>query len=70
MGNLLVKSWCKLGNADVAYILRLLSHALTGVVFCLLGYDAIFPASTNRLLTNTPYAAKLVGGHPGQNQTG
>ena len=33
MGNLLVKSCCKLGNADVRFILQLLSHALTGVVF-------------------------------------
>ena len=38
MGNLLVRSWCKVGNAGScvsAHILQLLSHALTGVVFLL-----------------------------------
>ena len=36
MGNLLVRSWCKVGNAGLCvstFILQLLSHALTGVVF-------------------------------------
>ena len=39
MGNLLVRSWCKVGNAgscvSIFVIFPLLSHALTGVVFLL-----------------------------------
>ena len=34
MGNLLVKSWCKVGNPDALIVIfPLLSHALTGVAF-------------------------------------